>query len=75
MTIRPDGSGYRSPLGRYASTGQEPTEAEARAVAAKAWHETDTLVIRRSWLTAWPLREMFDALGTKMYGKRKGDGQ
>lgn len=75
MTIRPDGSGYRSPLGRFASSGQEPSEADARAVAAKAWHETDTLVIRGAWVKPWPLREMFRALGTAMYGKRKGDEQ
>jgi hypothetical protein len=74
MNFRPDGSGYRSPLGRMSASGKEPNEAEARAVAAKAWHETDTLLIRRSWLKTWPLREMFDALGGAMYGKRKGDG-
>lgn len=73
MSIREDGSGYRSPLGRFAASGQEPTEAEARAVGAKAWHEADTLLIRGSWLRTWPLREMFIALGTKMYGKRRDD--
>ena len=67
-------SALQSVLGRAA--GRTPTtEAELRAMAAKAFKETGFICLKPEWIIGWPDREMANAIATKVHGKRRQGGK
>lgn len=61
---------YPSSLARHVGTSMT-TDAEFRQLAAAAWHRDGTLVLRPTQTLKWEDRALIDAIGTRLYGKRR----
>ena len=61
----------RSSLGRHVSSGPK-TDAEIRAEARRAYHESGVVLLREDWLGSWPDRTQLRLLAEKTFGKRRG---
>lgn len=67
-------SGFRSPLGAYASGMREADPANGRSAGAKAWHELGLLIANPAHFS-WSGATQIKQLAEELYGKRKKDGQ
>lgn len=61
-----------SNLGRYAHLMRDPSPANAKAAAERAWREQGLLVIDpERYKDSWLLQREIINLGDRLYGKRK----
>jgi hypothetical protein len=61
----------RSQLGRH-----QPERLDVEAEKRKGWREHGVLVVaQEDPRLSWPERELIRQLGTKLYGRRFGDGR
>lgn len=71
MTIRSDGSGYRSQLSELAPLLRQSDPSHGRAAAQVIWQQTGLIVINPQHV-GWVTGQQAIQLAEKIYGKRKG---